>query len=119
MQHQDNEYDHILDDPEDIVEWVRSFDSDDMIYSRHFETVLEKREHVKKDELLELLFDSDDLIDANYNPDGGDPSYILVFDRSNKYYMKVVVSEFEGDLSCVTAYLANKTASKLDNLLKR
>lgn len=119
MTRNDDSYDHIIDDSDDILEWVRSFNRDDLIYSKHFEEVLDKRVHVKKESLLEFLFDSEDLIDAAHNPDGRDPSYILVFDRSNKYYMRIVVSEFEGKLSLVTAHLANKNASKVNNLLKR
>ncbi len=113
-------FDHVLEDPDSILPWVRSFDREDVRLTRHFEDdVLLDRVHINVEEVLWFLFESDDLIGASYNPPGRDPSYILVFDRSNQYYLKIVVSGKQEALILVTAHLARKTMNDLDRLLKR
>lgn len=90
-------------------------------YSKHFEEdVLPERSKISKDLIEEFTHPPKNLDGFNYEEDRLPwPKYILLFDKSNKYWLRIVISLREKHFEVVTAHLATKRKNSKDNLLKR
>lgn len=88
-------------------------------YTYHLEEKrLPIRENVSKDLIERHLDNPSDLIDYSYEEDNHKrEKYQLVFDKSTKYFLKIVLSMAEEELFIVTAHVVNKTRKELSQVL--
>jgi hypothetical protein len=98
---------HPIEESEVLGEAVSSRD---IVYTRHFEDErLPYRENVSKSLIEKHLRDFSGLVDFEFSEDGHDRAkYELLFDKSNKYYLKVVLSMDFESVYIVTAHVINK-----------
>ena len=88
-------------------------------YTRHFEEDrLPYRQNVTKDLIEQHLSNPKDLVEYKYEEDNHNrEKYQVLFDKSTKYYLKIVLSMTNGDLFIVTAHVINKTKKKLSQII--
>jgi hypothetical protein len=88
-------------------------------YTRHFERDrLPYRQNVTKNLIEKHLEDPKDLVKYKHEEDDHNrEKYQVLFDKSTKYYLKIVLSMTNGDLFIVTAHVINKTKKKLSQMI--
>jgi len=88
-------------------------------YTRHFERYrLPYRQNVTKNLIEKHLEDPKDLVKYKHEEDDHNrEKYQVLFDKSTKYYLKIVLSMTNGDLFTVTAHVINKTKKKLSQMI--
>ncbi|PSH01736.1 MAG: hypothetical protein BRC27_01080 [Nanohaloarchaea archaeon SW_10_44_10] len=89
-------------------------------YTRHFEEErLPNRVNLNKKTIEENLNSPSNLIDFEFEEDEHSrPKYQLVFDKSNKYYLKVVISFKRNEVFIVTAHIVNKRRKELSQVFR-
>ncbi|MDY6788655.1 MAG: hypothetical protein SVV03_01700 [Candidatus Nanohaloarchaea archaeon] len=80
---------------------------------------MQDRLNITKELVIKYLAKFKDLDEFKFEPDDyiGE-KYILLFDKSTKYWLKIVISFKNGTIAVITAHLANKTQKEKANLLK-
>lgn len=87
-------------------------------YTQHFEEErLPNRVNLSKDIIEEHLKSPRKLIEFEFEEDKHPrPKYQLVFDKSTKYYLKIVLSFDDNEVFIVTAHIVNKRRKELSQV---
>lgn len=109
--------DHPISDQENFKE---ELSVRDISYTRHFEEErLPYRSNVTKDLIEEHLQEPDNLVDFRYEEDDHKrEKYQVLFDKSSKYFLKIVLSMSKGEIFIVTAHVVNKAKKRRSQVLK-
>jgi hypothetical protein len=93
--------------------------SREIFLTRHFqEERLPRRENVSRGIIFSHLEDMSDLVDFVYSEDGHSRfKYELLFDKSSKYFLKVVLSMDESRVFIVTAHVINKAKREKSKMI--
>lgn len=88
-------------------------------YTRHFkEQRLPRRENVSEKLIKLYLNDMSDLVDFAYSEDEHRRfKYELLFNKSTKYFLKVVLSMNRSEIYIVTAHVINKTKREKSKMI--
>lgn len=94
--------------------------SRDIQYTRHFEKErLPYRQNVTKSLIEQHLENPDNLIDFVHSEDGHErEKYEAIFDKSSKYYLKIVLSMADESLYIVTAHVINKARRERSQVIE-
>ena len=90
-------------------------------FTKHIHEKLKQRSNITKEEIEENLKDSHKLIDAEHQgKEFKKDKYSLLFSKSNKYDLRVVVSVKDKSLNVITAHIQNIKRRKVyEKWLKR
>ena len=88
-------------------------------YTRHFEEErLPRRENVSKELIEDNLSNFSGLVDFVYSEDDHSRfKYELLFDKSRKYFLKVVLSMDDSEVYVVTAHVINKAKREKSKMI--
>lgn len=92
-----------------------------IIFSKHVILKAKIRDEISEDALLSQLKTPQNLTYCQYQGEEyGCSKYALIFDKSNKYDIRIIISIKENCLTVVTAHIQNKKKRKrLEKWLKR
>lgn len=112
-------YEHPIRDEEALREQIAA--ADEVRRTEHFEAdVLPERPAISKELVTDYLHSSDDLLAFTHRPDAYDEEkYVLVFDKSSTYYLKIVVSFADACIYLITAHLINRNRGCPEDLIER
>jgi len=88
-------------------------------YTKHFEKDrLPYRKNISKELIREYIGDPKDLVEFSYAPDNHvREKYEVLFDKSSKYFLKIVLSVSSEKVYIVTAHIINKTKKEKSKII--
>jgi len=83
--------------------------------THHFEHErLPRRPNISREMIEDYLSSLEDLIEFEYQEDDNPrPKYSCLFDKSSKYYLKIVLSVENKTIYIVTSHLINKSKAEM------
>lgn len=104
---------------EEMKELLKSAESTS--FSAHVRLKMKIREDISEDSLIEHIKHPESLAYCQYQgKEYGCDKYELIFDKSNKYDLRIIVAIKETSLTVITAHIQNKKKRKrLEKWLKK
>ncbi|MDY6768651.1 MAG: hypothetical protein SVW02_00915 [Candidatus Nanohaloarchaea archaeon] len=112
-------YEHPIQDEETLQKHMEA--ADEVRSTDHFEKdVIPDRPSISKEMVEEYLQRFDDLLAFTHQEDTYDEEkYVLIFDKSSTYYLKIVVSFADSCIYLITAHLINRNRGDPEDLIER